>query len=43
VDECRRERVRELLAQGMAKKTISVELGFSHATAFSRWLQRNQL
>lgn len=43
VDQCRRERVRELLAQGMAKKTISEELGFSHATAFSRWLQRNEL
>jgi AraC-like DNA-binding protein len=40
VDDVRRERADELLAQGAAVKAIAAELGFSEASAFSRAYKR---
>lgn len=37
INACRAKRVGELLGQGVAKKVIAVELGFSCPAAFSRW------
>jgi len=39
IDKCRRSRVREHLAEGLSKKAIASELGFSCPAAFSRWLR----
>jgi AraC-like DNA-binding protein len=40
VDDVRRERADELLAQGTALKAVASELGFSEASAFSRAYKR---
>jgi AraC-like DNA-binding protein len=40
LDDVRRVRADELLAQGMALKTVAAELGFSEASAFSRAYKR---
>ncbi len=37
IDDCRRERVRQRLAEGASKKAVAHELGFSCPAAFSRW------
>ncbi len=39
IDICRRRRVAALLTQGLSKKQIAVDLGFSCPAAFSRWLR----
>lgn len=41
IDECRRARVREMLAGDCKMKEISYALGFSCPSAFSRWYKAN--
>jgi len=37
IDECLRQKVRRLLAQGRTHKSIGETLGFSNPASFSRW------
>ncbi|MDD3927146.1 MAG: helix-turn-helix transcriptional regulator [bacterium] len=41
IDECRINRVKEMLAEGRKMKQISDALGFSCPSAFSRWYKAN--
>jgi AraC-like DNA-binding protein len=41
VDRARRKAVRRMLAEGISKKVIAAELGFSGPPAFSRWLRKH--
>jgi AraC-like DNA-binding protein len=41
IDACRRKHARKLLEEGWSRKALARELGFSHASSFSRWASRH--
>jgi AraC-like DNA-binding protein len=43
VDECRREAWLTMSASGMRVAAMAESLGFSHSSAFGRWLKRQGL
>lgn len=41
IDNCRRKHARRLLEEGWSRKALARELGFNHASSFSRWAARH--